>query len=47
MNNPSQQRYINSIGEMLAVVNQIYKTPGLNRGVLITMLNTFYFQRKR
>lgn len=47
MNNPSQQRYISSIGEMHAVVNLIYKNPRLKPGVFITLLNTFYFQRKR
>ena len=42
MNNPSQQRYISSIGEMHAVVN-IYKNPRLKPGVFYYLTKYFLF----
>lgn len=43
MNNPSQQRYISSIGEMHAVVNLIYKNPRLKPGVFYYLAKYFLF----
>lgn len=39
--------YSPSILRASGVFGFYIKTPGLNRGFFITLLNTFYFQRKR